>query len=44
VRGCNKRSAIENQQRGAKFFDLWRGADTDIPALKQARAEAARFH
>ena len=22
----------------------WKGADTDLPLLKQARAEAAKFH
>jgi len=28
----------------AKFLDLWKGADTDLPLLKQAQAEAAKFH
>jgi eukaryotic-like serine/threonine-protein kinase len=28
----------------AKFLDLWKGADGDIPTLKQAKAEAAKFH
>jgi len=37
-------SASQAKEAYAKFFDLWRGADTDLPALQQARAEAARFH
>jgi eukaryotic-like serine/threonine-protein kinase len=28
----------------ARFLDLWKGADTEIPTLKQAKAEAAKFH
>lgn len=28
----------------AKFLEQWKGADAEIPALKQAKAEAARFH
>jgi eukaryotic-like serine/threonine-protein kinase len=28
----------------AKFLDLWKGADTEIPTLKQAKSEAAKFH
>ena len=28
----------------AKFRELWKGADADIPTLKQAKAEAAKFH
>ena len=28
----------------AKFLDLWKGADTDLPLLRQAQAEAAKFH
>jgi hypothetical protein len=26
------------------FFTLWKDADTDIPVLKQAKAEYARLH
>ena len=37
-------SKSQAKEEYAKFFDLWKGTDTDIPALKQARAEAARFH
>jgi len=28
----------------AKFFQLWKDADADIPVLKQAKAEAAKLH
>ena len=28
----------------AKFLELWKGADAEIPVLKQAKAEAAKFH
>ena len=28
----------------AKFFALWKDADTDIPGLKQAKAEAEKLH
>ena len=28
----------------AKFLGLWRGADAELPVLKQAKAEAARIH
>jgi len=28
----------------AKFLDVWKGADVDIPMLIQAKAEAAKFH
>lgn len=28
----------------AKFLEQWKGADAEIPALKQAKAEAAKFH
>jgi hypothetical protein len=28
----------------AKFLQLWKGADAGIPILKQAQAEAAKFH
>ena len=28
----------------AKFLELWKGADTDIPVLRQAKAEAAKLH
>jgi len=27
-----------------KFFDLWKNADSDIPALKQAKAEFAKLN
>jgi tetratricopeptide (TPR) repeat protein len=27
-----------------KFFEIWKNADSDIPVLKQARAEAAKLH
>jgi hypothetical protein len=37
-------SASQAKKEYAKFLDLWKGADTDIPTLKQARAKAARFH
>jgi hypothetical protein len=36
--------ASQAKEAYAKFLDLWKGADTDLPALQQARAEAARFH
>jgi len=28
----------------AKFLEQWKGADAEIPALRQAKAEAAKFH
>jgi eukaryotic-like serine/threonine-protein kinase len=28
----------------AKFLEQWKGADPEIPALRQAKAEAAKFH
>jgi len=28
----------------AKFLDLWKDADAEIPVLKQAKLEAAKFH
>src|SRR6266404_3036756 len=37
-------STSQAKEAYAKFLDLWKGADADIPALKQARAEAAKFH
>ena len=37
-------SAGQAKEAYAKFLELWKGADTEIPALKQAKAEAARFH
>ena len=37
-------SASQAKEAYAKFLDLWKGADTDLPALQQAKAEAARFH
>jgi len=37
-------SASQAKAAYAKFLKLWVGADTDIPALKQASAEAAKFH
>jgi hypothetical protein len=27
----------------AKFLEQWKGADPEIPALRQAKAEAAKF-
>ena len=27
-----------------KFFEIWQNADSDVPLLKQARAEAAKLH
>jgi len=26
------------------FFDAWKNADADLPILKQAKAEFAKFH
>ena len=37
-------SASQAKAAYAKFLNLWVGADKDIPALKQAKAEAAKFH
>jgi hypothetical protein len=37
-------SASQAKEAYAKFLDLWKGAYADLPALQQARAEAARFH
>jgi len=37
-------SASQAKEAYAKFLDLWKGTDTDLPFLKQARAEAAKFH
>jgi len=38
-------STSQAKEAYAKFLDLWKGADADIPTLKQARAEeAAKFH
>jgi len=37
-------SASQAKAAYAKFLDLWKGADKDIPTLKQALAEAAKFH
>jgi tetratricopeptide (TPR) repeat protein len=36
-------SASQAKAAYAKFLDLWAGADADIPTLKQAKAEAAKF-
>jgi hypothetical protein len=33
------------RERGRKdFFALWNNADSDIPILKQAKAEYAKLH
>ena len=37
-------STRQAKQARAKFLDLWKGTDADIPMLKQAMAEAAKFH
>jgi len=37
-------STRQAKEAYAKFLDLWKGADTDLPLLKQAKAEAAKFH
>jgi len=37
-------STSQAKEAYAKFLDLWKGADPDIPTPKQARAEAAKFH
>ena len=37
-------STGQTKQAYAKFLDLWKGADAEIPALKQAKAEAAKLH
>jgi len=34
----------QTREAYATFPDLWKGADGDIPTLKQAKAEAAKFH
>jgi len=36
--------ASRTKEAYAKFLDLWKGADAELPVLKQAKAEAARFH
>jgi hypothetical protein len=36
-------STSQAKQACAKFLDRWKGADADIPVLKQATAEAAKF-
>jgi hypothetical protein len=37
-------SASQAKEEHARILDLWKGADTDLPLLKQAQAEAAKFH
>jgi hypothetical protein len=37
-------SASQAKESRAKFLDPWKGTDADMPTLKQARAEAAKFH
>jgi hypothetical protein len=37
-------STSQAKEAYAKSLDLWKGADVDSPALKQARAEAAKSH
>ena len=37
-------STSQAKEAYAKFLHLWKGADADIPTLKQAKAEAAKFH
>jgi len=44
--GTARAEAISGSTRQAKqaFLALWKGTDADIPMLKQATAEAAKFH
>jgi len=37
-------SASRAKEAYAKFLEQWKGADAVIPALRQAKAEAAKFH
>jgi tetratricopeptide (TPR) repeat protein len=37
-------STSRAKQAYAKFLEQWKGADAEIPALRQAKAEAAKFH
>jgi tetratricopeptide (TPR) repeat protein len=37
-------SASRAKEAYANFLELWKGADAEIPALKQAKAEVAKFH
>jgi len=37
-------STIRAQEAYAKFLEQWKAADADIPALRQAKTEAAKFH
>ena len=37
-------SLAEARNSYQQFFTLWKGADSDIPVLKQAKAEAAKLH
>lgn len=45
--GAARGEALSGSSRAkeayAKFLELWKGADTDIPALKQAKEEAAKL-
>ncbi|HET6929957.1 MAG TPA: tetratricopeptide repeat protein [Candidatus Acidoferrum sp.] len=36
-------STSQTKQAYAKFLDLWKGADAEIPVLKQAKAEATKL-
>jgi tetratricopeptide (TPR) repeat protein len=36
--------ASRSKEAYAKFLDLWKGADPELPVLKQAKTEAAKFH
>jgi tetratricopeptide (TPR) repeat protein len=37
-------STNQTKEAYAKFLDLWKAADAEIPVLKQAKAEAAKLH
>jgi hypothetical protein len=37
-------STTRAKEAYAKFLEQWKGADVEIPALRQAKAEAAKFH
>jgi hypothetical protein len=46
--GLARAAALDGPRAGAiaaydKFFDLWKDADSDLPILKQARAEYAKL-
>ena len=47
--GTARAEALSGSPGGAKeaywkFLELWKGADTEIPVLRQAKAEAAKLH